>query len=124
MAAARVLRDRRGVSLQLSTHWFHPRAPACLRAASDAVAGADATPWPELMLCRSSMSGRKRRRRVCKEPHALARRVDSAARAVTALGSRGLLARLRGVGCTKSLFAKVSNFVAAFGARGVRNRMD
>ena len=35
-----------------------------------------------------------------------------------ALGSRGLLASLRGVGCTKSLFVKVSKFVAAFGARG------
>ena len=52
------------------------------------------------------------------EPHASARRVDPAAQAVTALCSSGLLASLRGVGCTKSLFAKVSKFVAAFGARG------
>ena len=57
------------------------------------------------------------------EPHAPARRVDPAARAVTALGSRGLLASLRSVGGTRSLFAKVSKFVAAFGARGVRNRV-
>ena len=52
-----------------------------------------------------------------KEPHFPARRVDPAARAVTALGSRGLLASLRGVACTKSLFVKVIKFVAAFGAR-------
>ena len=58
-----------------------------------------------------------------KELHTPARRVDPAARAVTALGSRGLLASLRGVGGTKSLFSKVSKFVAAFGALGVRNRV-
>ena len=58
-----------------------------------------------------------------KEPHAPARRVDPASRAVTALCCRGLLASLRGVDCTKSLFAKVSKFVAAFGARRVRNRV-
>ena len=56
---------------------------------------------------------------VCTPAH----RVDPAARAVTALGSRGLLASLRGVGGTRSLLAKVSKFVAAFGARGVRNRV-
>ena len=75
------------------------------------------------MLRRSSMSGRKRP--TCgKEPHTPARRVDPAARADTALGSRGLLASLRGVGCTKSLFSKFSKFVAVFGARGVRNRVE
>ena len=58
-----------------------------------------------------------------KEAHAPARRVDPAAQAVTALESRGLLASLRSVGGTRSLFAKVSKFVAAFGARGVRNRV-
>ena len=58
------------------------------------------------------------------ETHTPARRVDPAARAVTALGSRGLLASLRGACCTKSLFDKVSKFVAAFGAQGVRNRVD
>ena len=43
---------------------------------------------------------------------------------LTALGSRGLLASLRGVGGTRSLFAKVSKFVDAIGARGARNRVD
>ena len=51
--------------------------------------------------------------------HTLARRVDPTAQAVTALGSRGLLASLRGVGCTKRQKPVLQSLRDFLGSRSV-----